>query len=175
MRRTPSGSPIGSRSRSCPPAAVLYENDQPASVLPATSRPAVSCREHDGTALPPLAISRIDQRRSRARLRARPGMERHMQRLARPLVALLILLGTAVAPAAADDRSLIVFAAASMKNALDEIDAAFTARSGIKVAPSYAASSMLAKQIEQGAPADIFVSADTDWMEYATAKKSIND
>ena len=62
-----------------------------------------------------------------------------------------------------------------MKNALDEIDAAFTAKSGIKVAASYAASSMLAKQIEQGAPADIFVSADTDWMDYATARKTIND
>jgi molybdate transport system substrate-binding protein len=102
-------------------------------------------------------------------------MERQMQRLARPLFALLLLLGSAVSPAFADDRSLTVFAAASMKNALDEIDAAFTAKSGVKVAASYAASSMLAKQIEQGAPADIFVSADTDWMDYATAKKTIND
>ena len=100
-----------------------------------------------------------------------------MQRLARPLFALLLLLllGSATSPAFADDRSLTVFAAASMKNALDEIDAAFTAKSGVKVAASYAASSMLAKQIEQGAPADIFVSADTDWMDYATAKKTIND
>jgi molybdate transport system substrate-binding protein len=110
-----------------------------------------------------------------ARPRARSGMERQMQRLARPLFALLLLLGSAVSPAFADDRSLTVFAAASMKNALDEIDAAFTAKSGVKVAASYAASSMLAKQIEQGAPADIFVSADTDWMDYATAKKTIND
>jgi molybdate transport system substrate-binding protein len=102
-------------------------------------------------------------------------MERQMQRLARPLLALLLLLGSATYPAFADDRSLTVFAAASMKNALDEIDAAFTAKSGVKVAASYAASSMLAKQIEQGAPADIFVSADTDWMDYATAKKTIND
>src|SRR3954452_12531672 len=62
-----------------------------------------------------------------------------------------------------------------MKNALDDIDAAFAAKTGIRVAASYAASSMLAKQIEQGAPADIFVSADTDWMDYATAKKTIND
>ena len=98
-----------------------------------------------------------------------------MQRLAGPLFALLLLLGSAASPAFAEDKSLTVFAAASMKNALDEIDAAFTARSGIKVAASYAASSMLAKQIEQGAPADIFVSADTDWMDYATAKKTIND
>ena len=98
-----------------------------------------------------------------------------MQRLAGPLFALLLLLGSAASPAFAEDKGLTVFAAASMKNALDEIDAAFTARSGIKVAASYAASSMLAKQIEQGAPADIFVSADTDWMDYATAKKTIND
>ena len=98
-----------------------------------------------------------------------------MQRLAGLFVALLVLVGSAVAPAMADDKSLTVFAAASMKNALDEIDAAFTAKSGVKVAASYAASSMLAKQIEQGAPADIFVSADTDWMDYATAKKTIND
>ncbi|MGZ5905577.1 MAG: molybdate ABC transporter substrate-binding protein [Reyranella sp.] len=98
-----------------------------------------------------------------------------MHRLARPLLALLLLLGSAASPSFADDKSLTVFAAASMKNALDEIDAAFTAKSGIKVAASYAASSMLAKQIEQGAPADIFVSADTDWMDYATAKKTIND
>ncbi len=98
-----------------------------------------------------------------------------MQRLARLLVALLIVSGWSASPCFADDKSLIVFAAASMKNALDEIDAAFTAKSGIKVAASYAASSMLAKQIEQGAPADIFVSADTDWMDYATAKKTIND
>ena len=98
-----------------------------------------------------------------------------MQRLARLLPALLILCGLATSPALADDKSLTVFAAASMKNALDEIDAAFTAKSGVKVVASYAASSMLAKQIEQGAPADIFVSADTDWMDYATGKKTIND
>jgi len=98
-----------------------------------------------------------------------------MQRLAANLLALLILCGLTTSPSRADDTSLTVFAAASMKNALDEIDAAFTARTGIKVAASYAASSMLAKQIEQGAPADIFVSADPDWMDYATAKKTIND
>src|ERR1700759_4037684 len=62
-----------------------------------------------------------------------------------------------------------------MKNALDDIDAAFAARTGIKVNASYAASSTLAKQIEQGAPADIFVSADTDWMDYATSRKTINE
>jgi molybdate transport system substrate-binding protein len=70
---------------------------------------------------------------------------------------------------------LTVFAAASMKNALDDIDAAYTAKSGVKIAASYAASSALAKQIEQGAPADIFLSADTDWMDYTTAKKAIDE
>ena len=96
-----------------------------------------------------------------------------MQRLL--FLALVLACGLAGPPALADDKVLTVFAAASMKNALDDIDAAFTARTGVKVSASYAASSTLAKQIEQGAPADIFVSADTDWMDYASAKKSIDE
>src|SRR5579864_5003024 len=68
-----------------------------------------------------------------------------------------------------------MFPAAWMKNALDDIDAAYTAKTGVKVNASYAASSTLAKQIEQGAPADVFVSADTDWMDYATSKRTINE
>ena len=59
-----------------------------------------------------------------------------------------------------------------MKNALDDIDAAYTAKTGVKITASYAASSVLAKQIEQGAPADIFLSADTDWMDYATERRT---
>ena len=98
-----------------------------------------------------------------------------MHRLAGLLTAFVLLCGSADSPALAQDKSLTVFAAASMKNALDDIDAAFTARTGIKIAASYAASSTLAKQIEQGAPADIFLSADTDWMDYAIAKKTINE
>jgi molybdate transport system substrate-binding protein len=90
-------------------------------------------------------------------------------------LSLAILCGSVHSPALAEDKTLTVFAAASMKNALDEIDTAFTAKTGAKVNASYAASSTLAKQIEQGAPADIFVSADTDWMDYATAKKTINE
>src|ERR1700676_4449864 len=97
-----------------------------------------------------------------------------MHRLAGLLTAFVLLCGSADSPALAQDKSLTVFAAASMKNALDDIDAAFTARTAIKIAASYAASSALAKQIEQGAPADIFMSADTDWMDYVTAKKNIN-
>lgn len=75
--------------------------------------------------------------------------------------------------ARAEDKTLTVFAAASMKNALDEVDAVYTAKTGVKMIASYAASSALAKQIEQGAPADVFVSADTDWMDYGIRNKTI--
>jgi molybdate transport system substrate-binding protein len=98
-----------------------------------------------------------------------------MHRLTGLFLAFIVLCGSSYSPALAQDKSLTVFAAASMKNALDDIDAAFTAKTGVKVAASYAASSALAKQIEQGAPADIFVSADTDWMDYATLKTTINE
>jgi molybdate transport system substrate-binding protein len=102
-------------------------------------------------------------------------MERPMNRLAGLFVAFAVSLAAISTPATAQDKSLTIFAAASMKNALDEIDAAYTAKSGVKITVSYAASSALAKQIEQGAPADVFISADTDWMEYATSKKTINE
>jgi len=98
-----------------------------------------------------------------------------MDRLAGILLSLAILCGSAVPTASAEEKSLTVFAAASMKNALDDIDAAYTARTGVKIAASYAASSVLAKQIDQGAPADIFVSADTDWMDYAATRKTVNE
>jgi molybdate transport system substrate-binding protein len=74
----------------------------------------------------------------------------------------------------AQEKSLTVFAAASMKNALDDIDAAYSAKTGVRITVSYAASSTLAKQIEQGAPADAFISADTDWMDYAVSRKTIS-
>jgi molybdate transport system substrate-binding protein len=77
--------------------------------------------------------------------------------------------------AAGQEKSITVFAAASMKNALDDINAAFTRRTGIKVAASYAASSALMKQIEEGAPADVFASADLEWMDYGSQKKVIKD
>src|SRR6202140_2560323 len=98
-----------------------------------------------------------------------------MHRLAGLFATFIALCGSNYSPALAQDNSLIVFAAASMKNALDEIDAAYSAKTLGKIAASYAASSVLARQIEQGAPADVFVSADTDWMDYATAKKNINE
>jgi molybdate transport system substrate-binding protein len=98
-----------------------------------------------------------------------------MHRLAAAFAAFVILLTSAGSPAFSQDKSLTVFAAASMKNALDDIDTAYLAQTGVKIVASYAASSALAKQIEQGAPADIFASADTDWMDYAIGKKTINE
>jgi molybdate transport system substrate-binding protein len=62
-----------------------------------------------------------------------------------------------------------------MKNALDDVDAAFSKASGVKVVASYDASSALIKQIEAGAPTDVFVSADLKWMDYGVQKKVIND
>jgi molybdate transport system substrate-binding protein len=67
-----------------------------------------------------------------------------------------------------------VFAAASLKNALDDVAKTYEAKTGDKVITSYAASSALAKQIESGAPADIFFSADLDWMEYLQQKNLID-
>jgi molybdate transport system substrate-binding protein len=86
----------------------------------------------------------------------------------------LIVTLAAAHPAAAQD-TLVVYAAASMKNALDDTNAAFTKATGVKVTASYEASSALAKQIEQGAPADVFISADLRWMDYVAGKKLIKD
>jgi molybdate transport system substrate-binding protein len=73
------------------------------------------------------------------------------------------------------DKSILVFAAASLKNALDEVDAAFARQNGINVVASYDASSALMKQIEQGAPADVYISADRQWMDYGSQQKLIDD
>lgn len=75
-----------------------------------------------------------------------------------------LFAGTAPAAHAED---LLVFAAASLKNALAEVDAGWK-QTGVKT--SFAGSSALAKQIEAGAPADVFISADLDWMDYLQKK-----
>jgi len=92
------------------------------------------------------------------------------------LTRLLLLIGliSFAHPAAAQEQ-LTVFAAASMKNAVDDINAEFATRTNIKVSASYAASSALARQIESGAPADVFASADLEWMDYVAQKKLIRD
>jgi len=89
---------------------------------------------------------------------------------------LMALVLTAAQPVQAQSaNTLIVFAAASMKNALDDANAAFTKATGIKVTASYAASSALAKQMESGAPADVFISADLKWMDFVAEKKLIKE
>ena len=101
-----------------------------------------------------------------------------MRTIVRLLAVASLLTGVAIQPLKAQDKqdkTLIVFAAASLKNALDDVNTAYTAKSGIKIAASYAASSALAKQIEQGAPADLFASADSDWMTYAIQKNTIKE
>jgi molybdate transport system substrate-binding protein len=87
-------------------------------------------------------------------------------------LSLFAALTVSAHPAAAQD-SITVFAAASLRNALDDADAAFTKATGVKVVASYAATSTLAKQIEQGAPADVFASADLKWMDYAVEHKLV--
>ena len=70
-----------------------------------------------------------------------------------------------------EDKTITVFAAASLTNALDDVDTDFTKQSGIKIVARYGASSALAKQIKQGAPADVFASADLQWMDHCVRKK----
>jgi molybdate transport system substrate-binding protein len=94
------------------------------------------------------------------------------QRLLACVFMVLLSAGwSTVAPAQAP--KLIVFAAASLKDALDEVNAAYQREKGQETATSYAASSTLAKQIEAAAPADIFISADLDWMDYLAKKNLI--
>jgi molybdate transport system substrate-binding protein len=82
----------------------------------------------------------------------------------------LTIAGAPVRAAAAD---VLVFAAASLKNAMDDAVSAFEKNGGDRVSVSYGASSALAKQIEAAAPADIFVSADLDWMDYVQQRSLI--
>jgi len=90
-------------------------------------------------------------------------------------VLMIVCLGLAAgAPGQAQQpQDLLVFAAASLKNALDDVDAQYQRDTGRRVTVSYAASPTLAKQIEAGAPADVFISADLDWMDYLAQRKLI--
>jgi molybdate transport system substrate-binding protein len=92
---------------------------------------------------------------------------------ARIFLSLAAALLLAVGPAAAQSNDVLFFAAASLKNALDAIDDQYQKDTGKHVTVSLAASSTLAKQIEAGAPADIFISADLDWMDYLAQKNLI--
>ena len=86
------------------------------------------------------------------------------------LLAPLALVAT---PALGQPRPITVFAAASLQNVLTEAGKAWTARSRRKVRFSFAASSAIARQVEQGAPADIVVLADGEWMDYLAERRLI--
>ncbi len=94
------------------------------------------------------------------------------------LIATCIVIGGLLAglPARAQDTGkppIIVFGAASLTNVLQDLGDAFTKQSAIPVKFSFAASSTLARQIESGAPADVFFSADLDWMDYLQTRNLI--
>ncbi|GAB6196587.1 molybdate ABC transporter substrate-binding protein [Lysobacter xanthus] len=92
----------------------------------------------------------------------------------RPPARLVLFLAALLAalPAIAG-APLTVFAAASLKETLDEAGALYARTQGTAVRTSYAASPALARQIDAGAPADVFVSADRDWMDYLQARGRI--
>ena len=84
----------------------------------------------------------------------------------------IIFAALAIAmPVETEAANVTVFAAASLKEALDAQARQFEARTGGKVIVAYAASNALAKQIEAGAPADVFISADVDWMDYLDQRR----
>lgn len=89
------------------------------------------------------------------------------------ILALALLAPIALPTTAAAQDKVTVFAAASIKNALDAANAAWSEKTGNAAIVSYAASSALAKQVEAGAPADLFVSADLAWMDYVAGKNLI--
>lgn len=102
----------------------------------------------------------------------------HRQKITAPAfaarIARLLLTATLfIAPLSAMADDELVFAAASLKPALDRILASPEAAAIGNVKASYAASSQLAKQIEAGAPAELFISADQDWMDYVATRKLI--
>ncbi|MDC7788880.1 molybdate ABC transporter substrate-binding protein [Rhodoplanes sp. TEM] len=90
------------------------------------------------------------------------------------LVAAVVAWSTAMPARAQESAPVTVFAAASLTNVLNDIGKAFTAETKIPVRFSYAASSTLARQMEQGAPADLFASADLAWMDWSQERKLID-
>jgi molybdate transport system substrate-binding protein len=94
-------------------------------------------------------------------------------RAAAAALAAATIAATWSLPTRAQFRDVLVFGAASLKNALDEANGLFLFENGSGIKVSYGASSTLAKQIENGAPADVFISADLDWMDYLAERKLI--
>lgn len=100
---------------------------------------------------------------------SRSGPVRYLLILAAVIAATLLPGQRAVA------QDTLVFAAASLKEALDEVADAYIRKTGRQISVSYAGSSALARQIEAGAPADLFISADVDWMDYLQERSAIRE
>ena len=96
------------------------------------------------------------------------------RRLSAGLVALILGVWGVPNARAADQQPVTIFAASSLTEALNAVGAQYLADTGIKVRFSYGASSALARQIESGGPADLFFSADPDWMDYLQARSLID-
>jgi molybdate transport system substrate-binding protein len=92
--------------------------------------------------------------------------------LRRAAVAAVVVAASSL-PAQAQFPDVVVFGAASLQNALNEANGLFLFENGSGIKVSYGASSALAKQIENAAPADVFISADVDWMDYVEQRKLI--
>ncbi|MGD9511182.1 MAG: molybdate ABC transporter substrate-binding protein [Geminicoccaceae bacterium] len=100
---------------------------------------------------------------------------RGSRRLLLAVIGTLLAFGVGAGPVRAADGDVLVFAAASLKNALDDAITAYGQAHDTKVTVSYAASSALAKQIEQGAPAQLFISADLAWMDYLAERHLVDE
>jgi molybdate transport system substrate-binding protein len=97
--------------------------------------------------------------------------------LMRRLATIGIVVFSAVSALAIADQTehkVTVYAAASLTNAIGDIALQYQKTRGVKVVCSFAASSALAKQVENGAPADVFISADSKWMNYLQDKNKID-
>ena len=120
----------------------------------------------------------IEMQINKARKSNKRGMIMKKHRITRCLVMCslfsLVFLWALGSRAVAADEKVIVFAAASTNNALTDIGKIFMEKKMGEFTPSFASSSTLAKQIENGAPANIFLSADQKWMDYLAEKKMID-
>ena len=99
----------------------------------------------------------------------------NLNNLLSKLIFTLTLIFISSLSIAEPDKKVVVFAAASLTNAIDEISSNYEKETKTQIQTSYASSSTLAKQIENGAPADIFISADMKWMNYLKEKKALSD
>jgi molybdate transport system substrate-binding protein len=100
-------------------------------------------------------------------------MGAEMNKAMRLLLLCVALVGSSIVPSPSEAAHALVFAAASLKDALDDQVRRFQSSSGHTAAVSYAATPALARQIENGAPADLFISADLEWMDYLATRRLI--